>query len=249
MTLLCRISAMVAILLLFLPRAAAANFEYSWDMFYQNSPVSSGGLDYGTYLGRRSGATPSSGTGPSSGAEGSNYYIFLETSGGAANSNNDASVMESGSVWRSTIDNAGAMSFYYHMYGTDIGTLAVEVTTASGSTNNGWQRIWELSGQQHSSSSAAWAKQTLNLDAFKTTFGSFNTVRFVAIAKGGYRGDIAIDLVNFETSTSTILRYRYDALGRVICVEDSNNGNRDFTYDKAGNRSNVSLNTCGIQNN
>jgi YD repeat-containing protein len=244
MSLLCRVSALVAILLLFLPRAAAADFEYSWDMFYQNSPAPSGGLDYGTYFGRHSGSTPSSGTGPNSGAEGSTYYIFLETSGGAANSYNDASVMESGSIWKNTINNAGAMSFYYHMYGTNIGTLAIEVTTTSGSTNNGWQRIWEISGQQHYSSSAAWTKQSLDLDAFKTIFGSFNTVRFVAIAKGGYRGDIAIDLVNFEISTSTTISYRYDALGRLVCVVDPTNGEREYQYDAAGNRENVSIGIC-----
>jgi YD repeat-containing protein len=40
-----------------------------------------------------------------------------------------------------------------------------------------------------------------------------------------------------QTSTGPkTLRYQYDALGRLTFTEDSVNGNRDFDYDKAGNR-------------
>ncbi len=35
---------------------------------------------------------------------------------------------------------------------------------------------------------------------------------------------------------SKTIRYNYDALGRLTFVEDSQNGNRDYDYDKAGNR-------------
>lgn len=37
--------------------------------------------------------------------------------------------------------------------------------------------------------------------------------------------------------------YTYDALGRLTFVEDSQNGNRDYDYDKAGNRLLVSTDT------
>jgi YD repeat-containing protein len=40
------------------------------------------------------------------------------------------------------------------------------------------------------------------------------------------------------------LKYTYDALGRVTFVEDATNGNRDYDYDKAGNRLLVSINTA-----
>jgi YD repeat-containing protein len=40
-----------------------------------------------------------------------------------------------------------------------------------------------------------------------------------------------------QTSTGPkTLRYQYDALGRLTFTEDSVNGNRDYDYDKAGNR-------------
>lgn len=38
--------------------------------------------------------------------------------------------------------------------------------------------------------------------------------------------------------------YTYDALGRLTFVSDSVNGNRDYDYDKAGNRLLVSTNTA-----
>lgn len=42
---------------------------------------------------------------------------------------------------------------------------------------------------------------------------------------------------------SKTTRYTYDALGRLTFVEDSQNGNRDYDYDAAGNRLQVSTNT------
>ena len=38
---------------------------------------------------------------------------------------------------------------------------------------------------------------------------------------------------------SKTIRYTYDALGRLTFVEDSQNGNRDYDYDAAGNRTQV----------
>jgi YD repeat-containing protein len=38
--------------------------------------------------------------------------------------------------------------------------------------------------------------------------------------------------------------YEYDALGRLTFVKDSQNGNRDYDYDSAGNRLNVAVGTA-----
>jgi YD repeat-containing protein len=45
-----------------------------------------------------------------------------------------------------------------------------------------------------------------------------------------------------QTAKTTI--YQYDALGRLTFVEDSQNGNRDYDYDAAGNRRNVAAGTA-----
>jgi YD repeat-containing protein len=164
------------------------------------------------------------------GAEGSQYFVFLETSGSAANVAGDYAMLQSGTT------TAKVISFYYHMYGADIGTLAVEVYNGYA-----WEKVWEVSGQQQNSSNAEWIQQTLNI----SNFTSSKKIRFVATAIGGYRGDIAIDQIRFEDTPDAILKYQYDALGRLVCAEDSENGNRQYDYDAAGNRDNVSVNTCG----
>ena len=196
--------------------ATLTNFESSWGNF--TTSTSSGTIKSFT---RRSGSTPSSGTGPTSGAENSNYYAYLETSYGSAYTKGDTAYLTSASI------TASHLSFYYHMYGSDIGTLAVEKSTSSG-----WKRIWEISGQQQTSNSAPWIKQTLALSLKPEA----HKIRFVAIAKGSYRGDIALDQIKFESAAQPSVTYHYDALGRLVTVEDVIIGNKQYQYDPAGNR-------------
>ena len=40
-----------------------------------------------------------------------------------------------------------------------------------------------------------------------------------------------------------VIDYKYDALGRLTYVHDSQNGNRDYDYDRAGNRLKVAVGT------
>ena len=41
-----------------------------------------------------------------------------------------------------------------------------------------------------------------------------------------------------------VIDYQYDALGRLTYVHDSQNGNRDYDYDQAGNRLKVAVGTA-----
>ena len=63
-----------------------------------------------------------------------------------------------------------------------MGTLAVEVKSGSCS----WIRVWERSGQQHSSGAAAWTSEQVS---FPTTV---QQVRFVGVTGSGYHSDAAV---------------------------------------------------------
>ncbi|MBN1766746.1 MAG: glycosyl hydrolase 53 family protein [Sedimentisphaerales bacterium] len=129
---------------------------------------------------RNSGSTPSSSTGPSGGANGSTWYVYLETSSGYAYSAGDMAYLEGPALGGSD----RVLTFYYHMYGSNIGTLNVDVY--DGSWHNG---IWSLSGQQHTSSSDPYTQAIVDLSAYTETI----RIRFRAVAAGGSRGDMAID--------------------------------------------------------
>ena len=133
---------------------------------------------------RDSGGTPSSSTGPSSGNSGSTWYAYLETSinGGGAFSAGDTAILEGPSI---TSGNSRSLTFFYHMYGSNIGTLNVDVQ-AGGVWTEG---VWTLSGQQQTGNAAAYSQATVDLSSFTGVI----RVRFRAVAAGDFRGDIAID--------------------------------------------------------
>ena len=138
---------------------------------------------------RDSGGTPSLSTGPTGPSldhtlgTSAGFYLYMETSACCINEAGDEVFFESG-----TYDTNGAsleLSFYYHMYGADIGTLNVDVY-ANGVWN---EAVWTISGQQHTSDTAAYTKATVDLSSYS---GSIK-LRFRGVVTGYYRGDIAID--------------------------------------------------------
>lgn len=129
---------------------------------------------------RDSGGTTSSGTGPQTGSGGSNFYMYLETSFSGAYSSGDSAILLSPAISGSDI----RLAFDYHMFGRDIGTLAVDVLS-----NGIWVNdVWSLSGQQQSSNGATYSRKEVDLAAYVVS-----QLRFRATAAGSYRGDIAID--------------------------------------------------------
>ena len=134
----------------------------------------------GNYVwGIDSGRTSSISTGPNSAAEG-NQYFYMETSNGFAYNTGNTALLESSSFSSSD----ARLNFKYHMYGSDIGTLAVDIF--DGLT---WTTIWSISGQQHSYYTSDWTKKSISLGQFSGNI----KVRFRGVAAGSYRGDIAID--------------------------------------------------------
>lgn len=141
------------------------------------------GDDYADWI-RNSGTTPSSQTGPSSGAGGSTWYLYLES--GYAPHAGDSVILQSPEI--NGINRQ--LSFYYHMYGEEMGMLNVDVYS-----DGVWvEGVWSLSGQQQTSSTQAYRQATVDLSVFTGKI----IIRLRAVAAGGYRGDMAIDNIRIS---------------------------------------------------
>ncbi|WP_162182441.1 fibronectin type III domain-containing protein [Lacinutrix jangbogonensis] len=126
------------------------------------------------------GNTPSPDTGPNSANSGLKYF-YTEASGYATG---DVAELYSPIIDISSL-TVPQLSFYYHMYGVDMGSLHVDVLNNGVWTNN----LLILSGQQQNSSSAAWIEQTLILNGFTGEV----QIRFRGIRGNNFRSDMSID--------------------------------------------------------
>ncbi|MCB0430854.1 MAG: T9SS type A sorting domain-containing protein [Flavobacteriales bacterium] len=131
---------------------------------------------------RDNAGTPSTGTGPSTGANSSTWYMFTE----ASNPNNPDKTAILEQVFDFSATTHPELKFYYHMYGTNIGTLNVDV--------NADQAVWSITGQQQTSETDPWVLATVDLEDYAGE--SCVTVRFRGITGNGFASDIAIDEVN-----------------------------------------------------
>lgn len=139
---------------------------------------------------RNSGSTTSGSTGPNSGANGSSFYLYMETSSGFAYSNGETATLVSPAL---SVGSRFYLTFDYHMYGIDTGALAVDALV-----NGSWvTNIWVISGQQHSNGSAPYNHQEVDLSAY-----NLEKIRLRATAAGNYMGDIALDNVQIWTIPS-----------------------------------------------
>ena len=128
------------------------------------------------------GATTSSMTGPTTGYGGSGQYMYIEASSGC--SANEANLISP--CYNLTNISSSAepkLSFAYHMYGVNMGSLAVDVSDDLGST---WTTLWSISGNQGND----WHTKTVCLDAYAN---STIHIRFRGMTGSGYESDIAID--------------------------------------------------------
>ena len=83
--------------------------------------------------------------------------------------------------------SSATFTFYYHMYGTAMGTLKVEAST-NGTT---WTSLWTKTGNQGNQ----WSLATVDFDSYA---GSSVTVRFTGTTGSSYTSDMAIDKVTMS---------------------------------------------------
>lgn len=134
-----------------------------------------------------SGATASTGTGPTAANDGT-YYIYVE----ASNPNFPAktAIIESPCFNLTTITDP-EMSFDYHMYGANMGTLEVQVKTSTTNWNTLLTRINDYGN--------SWFSISLNLSAY--TNATDLKVRFRATTGSDFASDIAIDAFSITSAT------------------------------------------------
>jgi len=123
--------------------------------------------------------TPSSSTGPSDDITGGGKYLFTETSSGCNNIN---ATIISPEFDLSSL-TLPQVSFYYHMYGADMGTMTAEYTT-DGLT---WTPFWTMTGDQGN----AWYQVDMPMAALVGETSVY--FRVVGNLGAGFWSDMAFD--------------------------------------------------------
>jgi hypothetical protein len=130
---------------------------------------------------RRSGSTPTKNTGPSNAYSGNNYR-YIEASSNR-NQAGKVAILKTDRCLDLTQLNQPVFELYYHLYGNQMGSLAIEVSLDNGAT---WTSVHTVSGNQGDQ----WSKLTVDLSPWKT---AYTQLRIVGTTGSGGRSDIAID--------------------------------------------------------
>ncbi len=130
--------------------------------------------------------TPSGNTGPSDDITGNDEYLYIEASSNATTTGgigaNATAILDSPCFDLSAISSP-YLSFYNHMYGTNTGSLTLEITNDDGSN---WTTVFTQSGNQGNQ----WNFAQVDLSSY---VGQTVKFRFTGTTGGGVRSDIAID--------------------------------------------------------
>lgn len=169
---------------------------------------------------KNTGRTPSGGnssasnqTGPNTGSEGTgSYYLFTEASTNVspAGSPNRRAYLDSPCIDLTSVTEP-ELTFDYHMFGSQIGSLAIEVSFDNGTSyspilerfiaTNNQEGENPITGQQQTSITAAWRTQVVDLSLY---VGQVIKLRINGTTGSGYRSDIAIDNINITATQGTL---------------------------------------------
>ncbi|PNQ74722.1 hypothetical protein C1T31_00850 [Hanstruepera neustonica] len=127
--------------------------------------------------------TQSGNTGPSDDITGGGNYFYTEASNGGGNLGPNATAILNSPCYDLSGLTEAYFSFYYHMYGSNMGTLDLEISVDDGSN---WTNIFTLSGNQGNQ----WFNHFIDLSSY---VGSNVKFRFIGTTGGGFRSDMAID--------------------------------------------------------
>lgn len=137
------------------------------------------GIDYFNWT-LQTGPTPTAQTGPDAAYNGTNYW-YTKASGG--NSPNKTAMLKTGKCLNLMGMNNPVFEFYYHLYGNQMGSLAIQV---SQDNELNWVTVWTRSGNLGN----VWLKGVVDLLPYRSP----NTkIRIVGTTGAGSRSDMAID--------------------------------------------------------
>ncbi|MDD2599076.1 MAG: hypothetical protein PHO37_07620 [Kiritimatiellae bacterium] len=134
--------------------------------------------------------TPTIQSGPATASDG-DWFIYVE-----ATDFNPAFRAGIEAEFDFTYSGKPKMTFDYHMYGQDMGSLHVDLHDGTSWSND----LWSVSGQQQSSASEAWKKAVVDLSQYEGT--PLVKIRLRAITGSGYKSDIAVDNIRVESTKS-----------------------------------------------
>ncbi|MFT6320113.1 MAG: hypothetical protein ACJAT4_001035 [Granulosicoccus sp.] len=154
------------------------------------------------------GVTLSEGTGPAidqSLGNNSGIYIYSEASG---YTEGDIAELISPFIDVASGATNPLVSFYYHMFGFQMGTLHIDLHDGTSWINDFAPAI---EGQQQTLMTDAWIEKTFDISAYK---GSSIKIRFRAERGNGFRSDMAID--NLQVMESSVLPIELEKFEGVI---------------------------------
>jgi hypothetical protein len=133
---------------------------------------------------RTTGSTPTGSTGPNEAQDGS-YYIFTEADG---NTSSTAQLVSP------CFDLSGTsnprITFFFHMYGSSMGDLYVELSTDNGVTYN--NTLFSQTNGSQNDDNGSFTAVSVDLSSY---IGQTVQLRFRGVAGSGTTSDMAIDLV------------------------------------------------------
>lgn len=133
-----------------------------------------------------SGPTQTPNTGPNSAFSGPNY-LYREGSGAFSG----LATIQTPSIAIPASMNSPHLYFYYHMYGANVTVLDIRVDAGNGDVI-----IYTKTGQQQTSSAAAWIKDSVDLSAYS---GDTIVLKILG-GNNGFSGDLAIDDLSIRSS-------------------------------------------------
>lgn len=154
---------------------------------WYNSASSSIPLDNLSWI-RRSGATPTTGTGPN-GAQSGSYYLYTSAASNPNYNNYGGAILYS-PCFNLASAVRPAITFNYHMSGIHSEGLKLQASLNGGA----WTTVWERSGDRDN----AWRNVYVDLTQYNPTgfyLGSapILQLRFVSSVRTGPLGDVALD--------------------------------------------------------